>query len=170
MKYCPQKEHRNWSDKILFRHGILSTERTHKPEGKDSLSSWNIVHRKNTETGATRFSFVMESCPQNEHRNSSRCLHKHWRGGVYFTTVTPAADYLQYQHSPPFASLQYRQVHSTGKCTALLRSSWFHFETVISVFRLARKMTTKLLHQNSRFSAFWKLFLCYYVLWHTAGC
>ena len=66
MESCPQKEHINWSDKILFRHEILSTERN----------------------GATRFSFVMESCPQNEHRNSSRCLHKIWRGGVFYYSHT----------------------------------------------------------------------------------
>jgi len=59
MESCPQKEHRHWSDKILFRHVLLSTERTQTLERKDSLSSCSLVHRKNTDTGATRFSFVM---------------------------------------------------------------------------------------------------------------
>jgi hypothetical protein len=152
MESCPQNEHRNWSDKILFRHGILSTERTQKLERHDSLSSWNLVHRKNTETEATRFSFATESCPQKANRNcSDKILFQHeilstetkqklkrqdslsaWSfvhrtkteiapdvftrsdGAVYFTTVTPAFDYLQYQHPAPFTSLQYRQAHCTS--------------------------------------------------------
>jgi len=69
MESCPQDEHRIWSDKILFRRGVFPAERRKKLERQDFLSAWNLVHRKNTETGATRFSFGMESCPQKEHRN-----------------------------------------------------------------------------------------------------
>jgi len=69
MESCPQNEHRNWSKKILFCQGVLSTERTQKLEQKDYLSSRRLVHRTNTETGAKRLSFVKASCSQNEHRN-----------------------------------------------------------------------------------------------------
>jgi hypothetical protein len=86
MESCPQNKNRHWSDKILFRHGIFSTEQTQTLEREDSLSSWNLFHRTNTDTGATRFSFFMVSCPRNEHINSSRCLHKIWRSGVCYYT------------------------------------------------------------------------------------
>ena len=59
VEFCPQSEHRNWGDKILFRHGNLSTERIQKLEGQDSFAG-------------------MESCPQKEHRNwSDKILFRH---------------------------------------------------------------------------------------------
>ena len=45
MESCPQKEHRHWSDKILFRHVVLSTERTEKQFRMSSqdLMRWCIL-------------------------------------------------------------------------------------------------------------------------------
>jgi len=146
MESCPQKEHINRRAKILFRHEILSIERTQKLERQDSLLSWNLVHRMSTETAPGVFTSTdgVAYILLQSHLQLTICSINTLHLSLLYSTGKCTVQ----------ASAQYRQVHSTGKCTALLRSSWFHFETVISVFRLARKMTTKLLHQNSRFSAF----------------
>ena len=47
MESCPQNEHRNWSKKIIFRQGVLFTERTQELKQKDSLLSSNLVQNEN---------------------------------------------------------------------------------------------------------------------------
>jgi hypothetical protein len=142
MESCPQKEHRHWRDKILFRRGVLSTARTEKIERQNSLSSWSLVHSTNRETRTTKFSFVVESCPQNE--------HSHWRDNIPFRYGVLSTERTEKQLQMCSQDLTGRYVllqsplqlticsintlhpslhYSTGKCTALQPSSWFCFAT-----------------------------------------
>jgi len=106
----------------------LSTERTQKLERLDSLSSWNLVHRKNTETGATRFSFVMESCPQNEHSHSSRCLHRIWQGRVfYYSRPCSCLSAVSTPSTFRFLTVQASALHFNGLLGFVLKPQYLCF-------------------------------------------